>query len=76
MIINKTVITTSLLLSMGLSAPSFAETKTEMVDGDAVTIECITLAEVDLMTDEDKAKLTLPVCEDVEKNEDGTTPTQ
>ncbi|MEH6455721.1 MAG: hypothetical protein V7749_05330 [Cocleimonas sp.] len=62
MTIKKTAITTSLLLAMGLSMPGFAETKTEMVDGDAVTIECITLAEVDLMTDEDKAKLTLPVC--------------
>ncbi|MGK0273244.1 MAG: hypothetical protein ACI88H_003923, partial [Cocleimonas sp.] len=46
---------------MGLSLPGFSETKAEVVDGDAVTIECITMAEVDLMTDEDKAKLTLPV---------------
>ncbi|MGK0271881.1 MAG: hypothetical protein ACI88H_002547, partial [Cocleimonas sp.] len=56
--------------------PGFSETKAEVVDGDAVTIECITMAEVDLMTDEDKAKLTLPVCEDVQKNEEGATTTQ
>ena len=47
-----------------------------MVDADAVSIGCITQAEVDLMTDEDKAKLKLPVCEEVEKNEDGTKTTQ
>ncbi len=74
MTIKKTAIATSLLLAMGLSSSVFAETK--VLDGDAVTIECITAAEVEAMSDEDKAKLTLPVCENVEKNEDGTTATQ
>lgn len=76
MTIKKTVIATSFMLAMGASLPGFAGTKTEVVDGDAVTIECIPLAEVEAMTDEDKAKLTVPVCEDVEKNEDGTKATQ
>lgn len=73
MTIKKTVITTSLLLAMSFSAPGFAENKPEIVDGDGVTIECITAADVDAMTDEDKAKLTLPICEAIQKNEDGTT---
>jgi hypothetical protein len=34
------------------------------VDGVAVEIECIPQAEVDLMNEADKGKLTLPVCED------------
>ncbi len=74
MTIKKTVVATSMILAMGITLPGFAETKPklEMLDGDAVTIECITQAEVDLMTDEDKAKLTLPVCENVEKNAEGT----
>ena len=76
MTIKKTVVATSFLLAMGFSLPGFAGTKTEVVDGDTVTIECIPAAEVDAMTDEDKAKLTLPVCENVEKNEDGTQATQ
>lgn len=72
MTIKKTAVATSLLLAMGLSASSFAGSKTEVVDGDKVTIECITQAEVDLLTDKAKAKLTLPVCEEVEKNEKET----
>ena len=56
---------------MGASLPGFAESKTE----DTVSIECITAAEVAAMTDEDKVKLTLPICEDVQK-EDGITATQ
>ena len=78
MTIKNTAVATSMLLAMGLSSPVFAETKTqpEVLDGDTVTIECITQAEVDLMTDVDKANLKLPVCEDVEKSEDGVKTTQ
>ncbi len=76
MTIKKTAVATSILLAIGFSLPGFAETKTEMVDGDAVTIDCITKAEVDKMSDEDKANLKLPICEDVENNADGTTATQ
>ncbi|GAA0397102.1 hypothetical protein GCM10009133_02690 [Cocleimonas flava] len=76
MTIKKTAVATSILLAIGFSLPGFAETKTEMVDGDAVTIDCITTAEVDKMSDEDKANLKLPICEEVEKNADGTTATQ
>ena len=75
MTIKKTAVTTSILLALGFSLPGFAETKTEMVDGDAVTIDCITKAEVDKMSDVDKANLKLPVCEEV-KNADGTAATQ
>ena len=78
MTIRKTAVATSILLAMGLSLPGFAETKPDpvMVDGDAVIIECITKAEVDMMSDEDRANLKLPVCEDVEKNAGGTAATQ
>jgi len=76
MTIKKTAVATSLLLALGFSMPGFAETKAEIVDGDAVTIECITQAEVDKMSDEDKAGLKLPICEEVNKNTDGTAATQ
>lgn len=74
MTIQKTVVATSFILAMGFSLPGFAETKA--VEEDAVTMECVTAAEVDAMTDEDKAKLTLPICENMEKNEEGTKATQ
>lgn len=61
MTIKKTAIATSLLLAMGFSAPGFAETSSVMVDGNAV--ECVPVADIEAMTEEDKAKLTLPVCE-------------
>ena len=78
MTIKKTAVATSILLAMGFSLPGFAETKPQsvVVDGDAVTIECITKAEVDMMSDEDRAKLTLPVCAEIEKNADGTKAAQ
>lgn len=76
MTINKTALSTSLLLALGLSMSSLAQAESlpvtegtssvTIVDGDAVTIECIPQAEVDAMTDEDKGKLTLPVCEDAQ----------
>lgn len=72
MTIKKTIVATSFLLAMGASLPGFAESKTEVVDGDTVTIECITAAEVAAMTDDEKVKLTLPVCADAEE----ATPTQ
>jgi len=78
MTIKKTALSTSIILAMGFAVPAFA--KTEMMpeatlDGVAVEIECIPQAEVDLMTEEDKGKLNLPVCEeaglsDEEKNTD------
>ncbi|MEH6457372.1 MAG: hypothetical protein V7749_13665 [Cocleimonas sp.] len=46
---------------MGFSAPGFAETSSVMVDGNAV--DCVPAADIEAMTEEDKAKLTLPVCE-------------
>ena len=88
MTIKKTAITTSIALAMGFSIPAFAQTEGQpeamagtssasVVDGDAVTIECVPQAEVDAMTDEDKGKLTLPVCKDAgasngEKNAQGS----
>jgi len=88
MTIKKAAISTSIVLAMGFSIPVFAQTEGQpeamegtgsvtIVDGDAVTIECVPQAEVDAMTDEDKGKLTLPVCEDAgasigEKNADGS----
>ena len=66
MTIKKTALSTSIILALGLSIPAFAETKAAegatTADGTAVEIECIPQTEVDLMTDEAKAKLTLPVC--------------
>ena len=74
MTIKKTAVTTSFLLAMGLSLPGFADDKVEMVDGDSVTIECVTQADVDLMTEEDKAKLILPICDEMmEKKEETKT---
>lgn len=88
MTIQKTAISTSIVLALGLSIPAFAQTEGQpeamegtasvtIIDGDAVTIECVPQAEVDAMTVEDKGKLTLPVCEDAgasdgEKNADGS----
>jgi hypothetical protein len=80
----KTALSTSLLTIavMAVSSPSFAQAEgapevmegasnVTIVDGDAVSIECITQAEVDAMTAEDKEKLTLPVCDDAKSNEAG-----
>jgi len=75
MTINKIVLASSLLLAIGVSATGFANEKPEMVDAEAVTIECVSAADVEAMTDEDKSKLTLPVCENV-KTEEETTPAQ
>ncbi len=71
MTIKKTALSTSIILAMGLTIPAFAQTEgaAPTVDGEAVTIECIPQAEVDLMTAEDKGKLTLPVCADAEAAE-------
>ncbi len=80
--LNKLAITTSLLLAMGFTAPSFAESATTAVDAvkevatdvmEAVTedvtatteaaADCATQADVDAMSDADKAALTTPICE-------------
>jgi len=61
----KTTLSTSIVLAMGLSLPflAHAEGKAQM-DESAVAIDCVLPAEVEAMTDEAKAKLTLPVCAD------------
>ncbi|WP_299872872.1 hypothetical protein [uncultured Cocleimonas sp.] len=58
MTIKNTIVATSFLLALGTSLPGFAETKAE----DAPAPICVTAAEVEAMSDEDKAKLTLPIC--------------
>ena len=85
MTIKKTAVLTSIILASGLSLSATAQAegqpkgmaeKPTIVDGDAVTIDCIPQAEVDALTDAEKEKLKLPVCEDVksseEKNAQGT----
>ena len=67
MTIKNTAVATSFLLAMGLSSIGFAETKT--VDVDGVAVECITAAAAEAMSDEDKSKLTMPICEDLQKQE-------
>lgn len=70
--INKLALTTSLLLAMGFTAPSFAESAatTAVETADAATTEvteaaadCATQADFDAMSDADKAALTTPICE-------------
>ncbi len=81
MTIMKTALSTSLLTLavMTVSSTSFAKTggvpevmegasDVTVVDGDAVSIECISQADVDAMTAEDKANLKLPVCDDANKS--------
>ncbi len=72
MTIKKTALSTSMILVMGFAVPAFAKTEVmpeATVDGVAVEIECIPQAEVDLMTEVDKEKLKLPVCEDAGMSE-------
>ena len=67
MAIKKTALSTAIILAMGFAIPALAKTEvmpTAVVDGEAMEIECIPQAEVDLMTEEDQVKLNLPVCED------------
>ena len=67
MTINKTALSTSLLLALGLSMSALVQAETAPAadaPADAVALECVPQAEVDAMTDEDKGKVTLPVCED------------
>jgi hypothetical protein len=70
--IKTTKISTALILAMGLSMPFFAsaEDKKEAmpVEG-AEVVECITQADIDVMTDADKAKLTARVCNEEEAAE-------
>jgi len=69
---KKTALSTSIILAVGLAVPAFAQTEgvpVTVVDGEAVEIECIPQAEVDLMSEEDKGKLNLPVCEDAAASE-------
>lgn len=71
MTIKNTLVATSFLLTMGATLPGFAETKAE----DAIAPVCITAEEVAALSDEDKAEVTLPVCEEGQ-NADGTKATQ
>lgn len=56
----KTTLSTSFLLAVGLSMPvlSYADEKKPM----EMPVDCVTAAEIEAMTEEQKAKLTLPVC--------------
>jgi len=74
---QKTALFSSIFLVAGLATSVYAQaegkkdastdmTTVTVIDGDAVTIECIPQAEVDAMTAADKEKLKLPVCEDAE----------
>jgi len=76
MTIKKIVLASSLLLTTGFSATGFANEKPEMVDADAVTIECVSAADVEAMSDEDKANLALPICENVEMDKKEAMPAQ
>ena len=79
MTIQKTAMLTSIFFAAGLTTIAFAKTEGQpamegtssvtIIDGDAVTIECIPQAEVDVMTAQDKEKLKLPVCEDASASE-------
>ena len=80
MTIQKTALFPSILLVAGLATSVYAQAEGKkdantgmmsvtVIDGDAVTIECIPQAEVDAMTAEDKEKLKLPVCEDAEASQ-------
>jgi len=62
----KTTLSTSIVLAMGLALPflAHAEGHAPTEEGDAVAVDCVLPAEVEAMTDEEKAKLTLPVCVD------------
>jgi len=61
----KTTLSTSIVLAMGLALPFLAHAEGNApIEGDAVSIDCVLPAEVEAMTDEEKAKLTLPVCAD------------
>jgi len=71
MTITKTSISTAILLAIGFSTPTWAESEAmptgapdvTIVDGDAVKIECVPQTELDAMSATDKEKLNLPVCE-------------
>ena len=61
----KTTLSTSIVLAMGLALPFLAHAEGHApTEGDAVAVDCVLPAEVEAMTDEEKAKLTLPVCVD------------
>ena len=71
MTITKTGISTAILLAIGFSAPTWAESEAmpaaapdvTIVDGNAIKIECVPQAELDAMSASDKEKITLPVCD-------------
>ncbi len=58
-------LSTSMLLAIGLSLPLLAQAESKApVEGEAMVEDCILPAEVEAMTDEQRAKLTLPICID------------
>jgi hypothetical protein len=67
--IMTTKTSTALILVMGLSMPFLAsaeDKKVAMPVEGAEVVECVTQADVDVMTDADKAKLTARLCTDEE----------
>ena len=79
MTIKKIAATSSMVLALGFSLPLFAmshEAKEKVLDGDALTIECIPQIEADAMEQADREKLTIPICEDIDegmKKDDAAT---
>lgn len=75
-------LSTSILLVIGFSLPLSAQAKAPVADsapaGDSAIVEdCILPADIEAMTDEQRAKLTLPVCidnEDIEKDKAAQEP--
>ena len=71
-------LSTSMLLAMGLSLPILAHAEvTALAEGDAIIEDCILPVEVEAMTNEQREKLTLPVCiddADTEKDKDALEP--
>jgi len=62
-------LSTSILLVMGFSLPLLAQAKAPVVENtpageNTVVEDCILPAEIEAMTDEQRAKITLPVCID------------
>lgn len=82
MTIKKIAVTSSMVLALGLSLPLFAASDSDegkVIDGDAVTIECIPQVEADAMEQADREKLTIPICEDIDEGmqkEDPAVPKQ
>ena len=66
--IKTKILSTSMLLALGLSMP-FEAAQAEEEKAVDTAVECISAADIEAMTDEAKANLTQPVCEEAEKTE-------